>query len=526
VVTLVSYGICTITVAQTGGVSGGVTYAAATSVTKSFESRRAQTITFGALVNKVYTSADFSVSGTASSTLAVTFSSSTPLICSVSGALVHMITVGTCTIVAAQSGGIFAGTTYAIAPTVPRSFSALGVPQTITFPALPNKQDYDLDFALPATASSGLTVSYVTGNTSVCTITPARKLHVYGEGTCVVTALQAGGTSAGIIYAAAVNVPQSFLIKAQTPTPTKTATMSATKTITPTLTPTRTPTPPGLQLKKAAIGASFTLGLLMNGTLVTWGMNKEFQTNIPPCCGSEIDDIAVGTNFAVALRKGVVYGWGANSRGQITIPKGAKKDITAIAAGYAHVLALNKRGTVIAWGNNDNKQTIVPKSLKNVTAIAAGTQHSIALKKDTTIAIWGRNDERQALVPAGLRGVKGISAGFDHTMVLKTDGTVVCWGANAFGQSKVPDNVRDIKQVAAGSYYSLALGNNGTVYAWGRNDNKQIEIPEGYRDIAVVGAGYVNTVIGLRDGRILAIGAAESDALISRTPTKSATPTP
>jgi len=106
------------------------------------------------------------------------------------------------------------------------------------------------------------------------------------------------------------------------------------------------------------------------------------------------------------------------------------------------------------------------------------------------------------------------------------DGTVMCWGANAFGQSKVPDNVRDIKQGAAGSYYSLALGNNGTVYAWGRNDNKQIEIPEGYRDIAVVGAGYVNTVIGLRDGRILAIGAAGSDALITRTPTKSATPTP
>jgi hypothetical protein len=526
VVTLVTYGTCTITADQVGGVSGGVTYAAATSVTRSFESRRAQTITFAALTNKVYTSGDFSVSGTASSTLPVSFSSSTPSICTVSGTTVSMVTVGRCTIVAAQLGGVSGGTTYAVAPTVSQSFNTLGVPQTITFPAIPNKKDYDLDFVLPATASSGLTVSYVTNNTSVCTITPQRKLHIYGIGTCIVTASQAGGTSAGVIYAAAPPASQTFQITDETPTPSKTATATATRTNTPTQTATRTPTPPGIQLKKAAIGASFTLGLLMNGTLVTWGMNKEYQTNIPPCCGSKIQDIAVGTNFAVALRDGVVYGWGSNSRGQITIPNSAKKDITAIAAGYAHVMALNKNGTVVAWGNNESGQTKVPKSLKLVTSIAAGHQHSIALKKDGTITIWGRNDEKQAVIPAGLRGVKGISGGFDHTMVLKTDGTVVCWGANGFGQSRVPDNVRDIKQISAGSYYSLALGNNGTVYAWGRNDFKQIEIPEGYRDIAVVGAGYVNTVIGLRDGRILAIGAPENDALISRTPTKTATPTP
>ena len=533
VVTLLTYGTCTITATQSGGVSGGVTYAAATSVTRSFESRRAQTITFALAtpINRVYTSGDFAVSATAFSTLPVTFSSSTPSICTVSGTTVSMVTVGTCTVVAAQTGGVSGGITYAAAPTVARSFSSLGVPQTITFPAIPAKRDYDADFPLPATASSGLPVTYVTNNTSVCTIVPTRRLHIYGVGTCTVTAAQTGGTIGGVIYAAAPTAQQTFVITDETPTPSRTATRTATVTNTPTNTATRTPTPPGIQLKKAAIGASFTLGLLMNGTLVTWGMNKEYQTNIPPCCGSKIDDIAVGTNFAVALRGGVVYGWGANSRGQITIPKGAKSNIVSIAAGYAHVLAVNKTGTVVAWGNNESGQTKVPKSLKGVASVAAGTQHSIAIVRgktpsDNTIVIWGRNTEKQGVIPAGLRGVVAASGGFDHTMVLKTDGTVLAWGANGFGQSKVPDNVRDIKQISAGSYYSLALGNNGTVYAWGRNDNKQIDIPEGYRDIAVVGAGYVNTVIGLRDGRILAIGASENDALVSRTPTKTATPTP
>ena len=533
VVTLLTYGTCTITATQSGGVSGGVTYAAATSVTRSFESRRAQTITFALAtpINRVYTSGDFAVSATAFSTLPVTFSSSTPSICTVSGTTVSLVTVGTCTVVAAQPGGVSGGITYAAAPTVSRSFSSLGVPQTITFPAIPPKRDYDADFPLPATASSGLPVTYVTNNTSVCTIVPTRRLHIYGVGTCTVTAAQTGGTIGGVIYAAAPTAQQTFVITDETPTPSRTATRTATVTNTPTNTATRTPTPPGIQLKKAAIGASFTLGLLMNGTLVTWGMNKEYQTNIPPCCGSKIDDIAVGTNFAVALRSGVVYGWGANSRGQITIPKGAKSNIVSIAAGYAHVLAVNKTGTVVSWGNNESGQTKVPKSLKGVLSVAAGTQHSIAIVRgktpsDNTMVIWGRNTEKQGVIPAGLRGVVAASGGFDHTMVLKTDGTVLAWGANAFGQSKVPDNVRDIKQISAGSYYSLALGNNGTVYAWGRNDNKQIDIPEGYRDIAVVGAGYVNTVIGLRDGRILALGAAENEALVSRTPTKTATPTP
>ena len=81
-----------------------------------------------------------------------------------------------------------------------------------------------------------------------------------------------------------------------------------------------TPSPIPFLMKKGAVGASFVLGLLQNKTLVTWGMNREFQTNIPPCCGTGIDDIAVGTNFALALKGGKVYGWGANTLKQITFP--------------------------------------------------------------------------------------------------------------------------------------------------------------------------------------------------------------
>ena len=105
-------------------------------------------------------------------------------------------------------------------------------------------------------------------------------------------------------------------------------------------------------MKKGAVGASFVLGLLQNGTLITWGMNREYQADIPPCCGSGISDVAVGTNFALALKGGTVFGWGANTKGQLRFPVATKKDIVSIAAGGAHGMALTNKGTVLSWGDN------------------------------------------------------------------------------------------------------------------------------------------------------------------------------
>ncbi len=82
--------------------------------------KRSQTITFGALADRRYGSPDFSVSATASSTLPVTFASTTPLVCTMPTATtVHLVTVGTCSILATQGGNA----TYAPAPPVSRSLS-------------------------------------------------------------------------------------------------------------------------------------------------------------------------------------------------------------------------------------------------------------------------------------------------------------------------------------------------------------------------------------------------------------------
>jgi len=314
-----------------------------------------------------------------------------------------------------------------------------------------------------------------------------------------------------------------------TPVP-PTATKTPTKTNTPSNTPTMTPTPIQYMMKKGAVGASFVLGLLQNGTLVSWGMNREFQANIPPCCGSGIDDVAVGTNFALALKGGKVYGWGANSLKQITIPAAAGKDITAIAAGGSFGLALNKKGGVVYWGNAKSPVKKMPKTLKKgIKLIAGGTDHALAVTTKNKIIGWGISKQGQTKPPAkkvAKKVITQVSAGLDHSLALLSTGTVVAFGGNTKGQVSVPLSAVDIKFISAGNKFSVALSNAGKVYAWGDNSVNQLNIPTEYTDIYTVAASYANTILGLRNGRIIVIGDQTNDVGVSRTPTKTATPTP
>ena len=78
-----------------------------------------QTITFDTLSDKTYGDADFLVSASASSGLAVSFASQTAGVCSVNIATVHILSIGTCAVRASQAGD----SNYSAAPNVDQSFS-------------------------------------------------------------------------------------------------------------------------------------------------------------------------------------------------------------------------------------------------------------------------------------------------------------------------------------------------------------------------------------------------------------------
>ena len=90
----------------------------------TFTIDRDQTITFGTLANKTYGDTPFSVTATASSGLTVTFSTTTPSVCTsggANGATITIVATGTCTVQADQAGD----TTFNAAPSVSQSFTVI-----------------------------------------------------------------------------------------------------------------------------------------------------------------------------------------------------------------------------------------------------------------------------------------------------------------------------------------------------------------------------------------------------------------
>jgi hypothetical protein len=79
--------------------------------------------------------------------------------------------------------------------------------QTITFNALSDKAFGTAPFAVGATASSGLLVSFSSLTASICTVS-GNMVSLVASGTCTIRASQAGDTT----YTAAPNVDQSFSV--------------------------------------------------------------------------------------------------------------------------------------------------------------------------------------------------------------------------------------------------------------------------------------------------------------------------
>jgi hypothetical protein len=201
-VTIVTAGTCTIKADQ----AGNTNYNAAPQVSDDITiSKAGQTITFPNPGPVTYSSGGtFALGATASSGLAVTYTSTTTGVCTVAGSTVTIITAGTCTIKADQAGN----TNYNAAPQVSDDIMISKAAQTITFPN-PGPVTYSSGgtFALGATASSGLAVTYTSTTTGVCTVA-GNTVTIVTAGTCTIKADQAGNAS----YNAALQVSDDITI--------------------------------------------------------------------------------------------------------------------------------------------------------------------------------------------------------------------------------------------------------------------------------------------------------------------------
>ena len=238
-----------------------------------------------------------------------------------------------------------------------------------------------------------------------------------------------------------------------------------------------------------AAGIGFGMGLLKDGTVVSWG-EKAFPVKL-----SNVVAIAAGSfsdSYAV-LRDGTVVSWSGQKTdrhyGQmISFPN--LSNVVAVAIGEAthgpRAVALKRDGTVALFHKDNHiyKIETPPEGLSNVVALAAGSGHTLALKNDGTVVGWGLNRHGEAtgkpnlnptnnyssgLVTIGrnvLSNVVTIAASRGYSMALKNDGTVVAWGCihhDSRSPATVPAGLSNVVAIAAGEFYSLAITTNAAV---------------------------------------------------------------
>lgn len=202
----IAAGTCTIAADQ----AGNTDYNAATQVTQNIVIGKGnQTISFGAAPS-VVVGGTGTANATATSGLAVSYSSTTPSACSVnaSSGLVTGLAAGTnnCTIAANQAGDV----NWNPATQVTQTFSIGKASQSITFGTAPTIAVGGTGTVTATGGASGNPVIYTNTTTGICTVSGTNGSTVTGvaAGTCTIAANQAGNTD----YTAAPQVTQNITI--------------------------------------------------------------------------------------------------------------------------------------------------------------------------------------------------------------------------------------------------------------------------------------------------------------------------
>jgi hypothetical protein len=203
-VSFIGTGTCTIDAEQ----AGNSNYDAAPEVRQSFVvGMGSQRLAFTSEPPAAATvgGATYAVTARASSGLPVSFSSGTSSVCSVSGTTVSFSGVGTCTINAEQAGD----SNYDAAPEARQSFAVSVRSQDVEFTSSPPAAATvgGPTYAVAATASSGLAVSFSSGTPAVCSVSGSTVSFI-GAGTCTIDINQAGSAE----NAAAPEAQQTFLV--------------------------------------------------------------------------------------------------------------------------------------------------------------------------------------------------------------------------------------------------------------------------------------------------------------------------
>ncbi|MEO5912945.1 MAG: cadherin-like beta sandwich domain-containing protein [Luteolibacter sp.] len=337
-----------------------------------------------------------------------------------------------------------------------------------------------------------------------------------------------------------------------------------------------------------------------NRSVAAWGSDASGQlgndstTNSPvpvavvgtgALSGKTVMAVSGGASHSLALcSDGTVVSWGSGQSGQLggdsvtvsRVPVAVKNDgalsgktVVSITSSNGSNLALCSDGTVAAWGyggfgqlgNGTNINAFVPVAVthtgvlagRSVVAVSVGGTHALALCSDGRVVSWGKNTYGQlgngtttdsnlpvlvsnTGVLAG-KSVVGVCSGYEYSMALCSDGTMVGWGPNVGNlldtfesPVKVPAAVKRTGALVGKTVTALSQGGHSTVVAlcsdgkvvtWGLNDLGQLgagtavgSLPVAVstsgvlagKSVVHVSSGFAHTVAACSDGTVVTWG--------------------
>jgi alpha-tubulin suppressor-like RCC1 family protein len=278
-------------------------------------------------------------------------------------------------------------------------------------------------------------------------------------------------------------------------------------------------------------GYEYTLALQSPGTLWAWGNNSFGQLGTNTSTLSNVISpvqigalstwvtISGGAYFSLAiLSNGTLWSWGSNSYGQLglntstnyssPVQVGALSSWSQVFPGFGHSVALQSNGTLWTWGLNSfgqlgqNNQTnysspVQVGALTTWTKISAGVHATFALQSNGTLWSCGRNaggqlglgdlTDRSSLTQVGsLSSWSQVTSSYEGAFAIQSPGTLWAWGLNNVGQVGIntstfiissPVQVGTLSawtQISGVVNFVSAIQNNGTLWAWGSNSFGQL----------------------------------------------------
>ncbi|MCU0779626.1 MAG: Ig-like domain-containing protein [Akkermansiaceae bacterium] len=257
----------------------------------------------------------------------------------------------------------------------------------------------------------------------------------------------------------------------------------------------------GKTILSVAVGWDHCVALCSDGTLAAWGKNFHGQIGNPIPLDRDVPvlvmreefsadkrviAVAAGASFSLALcDDGTILSWGSNFYGEL-----ADRGYTGGYGGVARPV-------------NTTSGALVGKI---PVAIRASSWNALVLCSDGSLVSWGRGEMGglgngtlfDSAIPVAVvkgallegKGITGIATGAYHSMVLCSDGTMGLWGWNPFGELGIASrtmkslpvapvtsgvlNSKTVVAIAGNGGGTLALCSDGSLSSWGNNQKGEL----------------------------------------------------